>query len=343
MARKLGILGGVGISFAVLGGAGSSVAAVPNFLTEQGRLFDNAGMPVTALTNFKFSIYDVAEGGTALWTETDAITPDDGYFSAVLGDGAQFPANLFNGSVLYLGIKVGSDPEMTPRQPINSVPYAMLANNVNGDITPHSVSVGGSLVINADGEWVGDPTGLIGPTGPAGATGATGPAGPTGAAGPAGPTGAAGPAGPTGAAGPAGPTGATGPAGATGATGATGPTGPDGAKGATGATGPDGAKGATGATGPTGPTGPAGQVNWASLTRVFGPGTTSSAGSYVYDYATCPAGKFATGGGCWTSGNGPTMKVSQPDGASAWACACDSATTGSGNTCSAQASVVCSP
>ena len=39
------------------------------------------------------------------------------------------------------------------------------------DIHPATVSIGDTEVINAEGQWVGDPTGLIGPQGPAGADG----------------------------------------------------------------------------------------------------------------------------------------------------------------------------
>ena len=44
-----------------------------------------------------------------------------------------------------------------------SVPVAFradLADNVTGNITPSSVSVGGNVVIDQNGSWVGDPTGL---------------------------------------------------------------------------------------------------------------------------------------------------------------------------------------
>lgn len=74
---------------------------------------------------------------------------------------------------------------------------------VNGPIT-----VGATRVIDAAGNWVGSPTGLVGPQGPAGpqgpqgATGLQGPTGATGPQGPQGPTGATGPQGPQGPAGP---------------------------------------------------------------------------------------------------------------------------------------------
>jgi len=265
MNRKLslGLLAGLLASVAVSSAAPSVSAAVPSVLTEQGRLFSSAGMPITTMQTFVFTIYDSAAAGNVLWTETQMITPDDGYFSTLLGSVTPVPPSAFDGSVRYLGIRIGADPELAPRQPLGSVPYAVLANNANGDITPHTVAVGGNVVIDAAGKWVGDPTGLVGPQGAKGDTGATGAQGLTGA------TGATGPQGLTGA------TGATGPQGLTGATGATGP---QGLKGATGATGPQGLKGATGFT----------NCTWHRGSSV----------NSVFAFAQCPAGKFILSGGC---------------------------------------------
>lgn len=221
MARKLGVLGRMGIGMAVLAAAGSA-AAVPPFLSEQGRLFTSAGAPVTADVSVRFTIYtgvDVDGHGTGqLWTEIQSVIVDDGYFSVVLGDtsggGTALPANLFNGSTRYLGIKVGSDPEMEPLQEIVSVPYALVAQRV--------VNSTGTEIIDDAGVWHGAPTGLVGPTGPAGPQGDVGPKGATGAAGNQGPQGV------TGNPGGQGPSGPTGPAGSPGGQGPIGPTGPKG-------------------------------------------------------------------------------------------------------------------
>ena len=211
------------------GGDGANASSVPKLLTEQGRLFDKNNNPVAGSTMFSFAIYNVATGGTATWTEAQTITLDSGYFSAQLGATTVFPATLFSAAAgtLYLGITVNSDPELSPRQPLLSVPYALVADNAVGDITPNSVSVGGSTVIDKTGKWVGSMVGLQGATGP------QGPAGPAGA---------------TGAAGAAGPQGAQGPQGIQGLTGAVGPAGPQ------------GIQGIAGPVGPTGPAGPAGQI-----------------------------------------------------------------------------------
>lgn len=225
MARKLGVLGSMGIGLAVLAGAGSA-AAVPPFLSEQGRLFDTAGAAVNNTDlGIRFTIYsgvDVDGHGTGqLWTENQTVAVDDGYFSVVLGDtssgGTALPADLFDGTTRYLGIKVGGDAEMEPLQEIVSVPYALVAQRV--------VNKTGTEIIDDDGVWHGAPTNLVGPTGPKGDDGAkgdTGNDGAKGATGPGGPTGPTGPSGGAGGQGPIGPTGPTGPGGAT------GPMGPSG-------------------------------------------------------------------------------------------------------------------
>jgi hypothetical protein len=176
-------------------------ANVPPYLTEQGRLFDASGTPITAAVTMEFALYTQGTGGTALWSEKQTITPDAGYFSAELGSVTALTSGIFataaaNGQNLYLGVTVGADAEIAPRQPLQSVPYALVADNAVGNITPTSVTIGATPVIDSTGKWVGLPTGLVGPTGPAGAS-VTGPAGPAGASvtGPTGPAGQAGPAG----------------------------------------------------------------------------------------------------------------------------------------------------
>lgn len=221
MARKFGILS-IASAAATLLAAASASSAVPGTLTEQGRLLDTAGAPATGSVSIVFTIYDAASGGASLWTETQNVTLDDGYFSARLGEVTAIPGTVFTGATRYLGVKVGSDAEMTPRQTLVSVPYALMANDAVGDIHPTTISVNGSTIVDSSGAWVGPSSGLVGPTGPAGAAGPAGADGATGPTGPQGPAGAVGPAGATGATGPTGPAGAVGPAGVA------GPTGPSG-------------------------------------------------------------------------------------------------------------------
>jgi len=266
--------------------AGTALAAVPQTLVQQGRLLDVDGAPSAGTVSIVFTLYDAAENGNVLWTETQTLTLDDGYFSAVLGSVTALSASAFDGTTRYLGMKIGDDTEMTPRQEINSVPYALFAADVLGDIHPHSISVNGNVVVDANGAWVGSPTGLVGPVGPegpAGPQGAAGPVGPMGPAGPAGTQGDVGPMGPIGLQGDVGPmgpmgpmglqgeVGPMGPMGLQGVPGAVGPTGPQGPQGYTGAAGPAGATGAVGPTGPQGPQGLTGAVGPAGATGAVGP------------------------------------------------------------------------
>lgn len=264
--RTLGRACTVLVGAAALGATSAAAAAVPGTLMHQGRLYDDAGNPVVSGSplDVTFALYDDPLATTPIWDETHAISFDDGYFSVSLGEVAAFADATFDGSVRYLGITIQGEAEMTPRAVVGSVPYAIKAGDVVGDIHPTSVSISGvGEVINSDGEWVGDPAGLVGPTGPAGADGAPGPVGPAGPQGVSGPAGVVGPLGPTGPQGPAGaqgPAGTAGPAGPQGPAGAIGPTGPQGPAGAQGPAGTQGAAGLTGPTGPQGATGAAGAV-----------------------------------------------------------------------------------
>ncbi|MDI1482518.1 collagen-like protein [Polyangium sp. y55x31] len=305
-------------AFALAAGALTAEAAVPQTVTHQGRLYDADNAPVNGTLKVKFALYAEPEAVQPIWSESHEITFEEGYFSANLGTITPFD-KVFDGSVRYLGVTVGDDPEMTPRAPVQSVPYAMVAGDAVGDIHPTSVWVNGTIVIDGTGKWVGDPTGLVGPEGPQGPVGATGATGPQGPKGTTGATGATGPQGPKG------DTGAMGPQGPKGDTGAMGPQGP---KGDTGATGSQGPKGDTGATGPKGATGATGVV---SITSLDASGMTVNGSSLAFAWAATPvsvtvaAGQRITGsavailgtssgsatsvgfGLCYQSGAGPLV------------------------------------
>ena len=186
-------------------------AGVPNTLNHQGRLYDSSGVPVTGSKTITFTIYANQDdpANAYLWKETHTVTFDNGHFAVSVGSITPFGATLFDGSERFLGITVLGDVEMSPRSSIASVPYALVAGDVIGDIAPMSVSIPGfGEVINSSGQWVGDPTGLvgpIGPQGPMGLQGSSGPQGPQGNTGPTGPQGIPGAQGPVGPIGPQGP------------------------------------------------------------------------------------------------------------------------------------------
>jgi hypothetical protein len=93
----------------------------------QGRLTNAAGNPVAdGSYTIVAALYDVLSGGTALCQDSDPVTVTNGLFNMVV-DGCN---SYVTGGSLYVGIKVGTDAEMTPRQHIYPVPYAIMADTL---------------------------------------------------------------------------------------------------------------------------------------------------------------------------------------------------------------------
>ncbi|MFH1688035.1 MAG: tail fiber domain-containing protein [bacterium] len=114
---------------AVLATALVAVAA-PKFIHYQGYLTDGSGNPVpdTPPLSIRFAIYN--DIGDSLWGETKTVSTNNGKFNVKLGEDNDFPKDLFFDEDRWLGIKVGTDAEMTPRTLLGSVPYAFMAGNV---------------------------------------------------------------------------------------------------------------------------------------------------------------------------------------------------------------------
>ena len=135
--------------------AGSAQAAdppVPQTITNQGRLFDVDNNPIDGSLTVVFSIYDTANATAALRPAPHTIAAEQGFYSVTLGAQTPFGDDTFDGSVRFFGIKVGTEPELLPRAPIQSVPYALFAGDVTGDIHPHTVSIGDFEVIDQNGQ-----------------------------------------------------------------------------------------------------------------------------------------------------------------------------------------------
>lgn len=112
--------------------AGQSLfAAVPNTMPYHGYLTNSAGQPVNGTVSVAFALYDVPSGGTALWSETQSTNVVAGVLATDLGNTVGLTAPLFD-NPLYLGITVGTDPEMAPRLRLGSVPFARNAGGIVG-------------------------------------------------------------------------------------------------------------------------------------------------------------------------------------------------------------------
>jgi hypothetical protein len=99
-------------------------------ISYQGRLADSSGTPIDNTNpglGMTFALYDVDVGGSPLWGETHANVPvSDGLFSVRLGSVSALSTDLLGGD-RWLGIQVGADAEMAPREKLSAVPYAMQA------------------------------------------------------------------------------------------------------------------------------------------------------------------------------------------------------------------------
>jgi len=104
-------------------------AAEPPIINYQGKLLQPSGAPFADGTySVQFAIYSAPTGGTPLLSETNtAVQVKGGLFAVLLGSVNNLGPNIFDQPNRFFGVKVGSDPEMTPRQQIASVAYAVKA------------------------------------------------------------------------------------------------------------------------------------------------------------------------------------------------------------------------
>lgn len=121
----------------ILGLLSTSVAygAINPQISFQGKLTNTDGTNVTnGAYSIVFSMYTVASGGSAIWTETQpAVQVTDGIFQVNLGSVTALPGSVdFNSGSVFLGVKVGADPEMAPRILFTASPYAFNSNNLGG-------------------------------------------------------------------------------------------------------------------------------------------------------------------------------------------------------------------
>ena len=114
--------------FLVFSVAGAQ-AQVPRIISYQGILLGSNEQPVPE-GNYKitFKLYD--DINTLIWTEVhNQVFVGGGLFHIMLG--TVDPFNIPFDKPYFLGIQVGSDPELQPRMPLASVAYAIRAEDAN--------------------------------------------------------------------------------------------------------------------------------------------------------------------------------------------------------------------
>jgi len=123
--------------------AASAAAEVPSTLSYQGVLTDASGMAVhDGSYTIEFRIYDIASGGTALWTETRSVDVLKGVFNVILGE--VNPITLTFDGQYWLGTSVAGEAELMPRTQLASSAYSLNARAVNGtaNLFPSEGNVG---------------------------------------------------------------------------------------------------------------------------------------------------------------------------------------------------------
>ena len=114
----------------------------------QAKLMNDSGAVIAdGEYDMKFSLYNVSTGGTRLWTASGTVsvptaipvTVDNGLFTVMLGDSSaaggwqnEFASTTMWNQVLYLGVTIEGDGEMSPRKAIGAVPQAFNAMQLQG-------------------------------------------------------------------------------------------------------------------------------------------------------------------------------------------------------------------
>ena len=113
-----------------------------HFFSYQGVLHDADGLPVPDDAYvMTFTIYNSAEGGEHIWSETQSADVMDGVFTVLLG--SETTMHLPFDQFYWLGVAVDGGEELLPRKLISPVPYSHFAQNVAADsITEDNISDG---------------------------------------------------------------------------------------------------------------------------------------------------------------------------------------------------------
>lgn len=126
-------------------------AEVPRTLGYQGFL-TFLGDTLNSDLPMDFEIFTAVTGGSSLWSETqNPVAVRDGYFSVSLGESTPIPNTLNFSDGYFLEITVDGQV-LTPRQKLDSVPYAKVALGVESRASAPGTATDGSLYF--------DPTGL---------------------------------------------------------------------------------------------------------------------------------------------------------------------------------------
>jgi len=131
-------------------------------VTQQGRLVDADGAPLTGSHTIHFSLFASDDGTGQQWTESQTVVLDEGYYSVVLGSdtGTVLDSGILSLQPLFLGMSIDSGDLMMPLLEVTSAPYAIVADSAlnvsGGSVDSSAIYVDGTLVVDGNGDWVGN-------------------------------------------------------------------------------------------------------------------------------------------------------------------------------------------
>lgn len=136
------------VLFVIFASVRPASAAINGQINFQGKLTNPDGTNVTdGNYSILFTLYEGGTelgGGTSVWDETQTVAVDDGIFRVALGsvDTTLPTAVNFGNDTIYLSLKVGADPEMSPRIRFTASPYAFNASRLDGLASGSFVQLG---------------------------------------------------------------------------------------------------------------------------------------------------------------------------------------------------------
>jgi hypothetical protein len=125
----------------------AAVSAIARTFSYQGTLRLADGNLANGDFKIRLRLYNQPTGGSALHDETfTGVVVRNGVFTVVVGDGGTpIGATVFDNAQLFLGIAVNDGSEMTPRQRIHPVPWAMQASSAQTAVTANNLVPGGGV------------------------------------------------------------------------------------------------------------------------------------------------------------------------------------------------------
>jgi hypothetical protein len=119
------------------------IAQPDNQISFQGILADESGNALPDGTySVTFRIYDIASGGSSIWSETQNVNVSNGEFSVYLG--VNTPITFSFDDQYWIGIAIEEDTELSPRIKLSSSPYAFYALTVpENSINSYHIQSGG--------------------------------------------------------------------------------------------------------------------------------------------------------------------------------------------------------